>query len=283
MEYSRGGPEALDSRRLEFGDIYIDVSYYGKGEPLLLLHGEDGLIWSGELIRELSSRFEVIVPHHPGWGDSTIASHITTTSDIALIYSEFLEQFASPITVVGCSFGAWVAAELAVLRPPNLKGLILASPIGVKLGTREDRDFVDIWVADFDALPEILYGDSGNAPNLLDYTPADYVYISVAQEATARFCWQHYMHNPKLRHWLRRINVPVVIVSGAADQFSLLPNYFKEYASLIGPEGATHHIVANAGHRIEEEAPDEVARITFEFVDTLSHGGAMNSAQKGAK
>jgi len=279
MEFTWGGPEEREKRRLQFGDVQLEVSYFGEGEPLLLLHGEDGLIWSGDLIRELSSRFEVIVPHHPGWGESTTARYVTTVSDIAFIYAEFLEQFKSPITVVGCSFGAWIAAELAVLRPPNLRGLVLAAPIGVKLGSREDRDFADIWIAHFLELPGILYGDPSHAPNLLDYTPADYLYISVAQEGTARYGWNHYMHNPKLRHLLRRIDVPVAVVSGADDHFALLPNYFADYAALIGPSGATHHVVADAGHRIEEEVPKEIARIAFDFIDNI---GALNSAGKGA-
>ena len=38
------------------------------------------------------------------------------------------------------------------------------------------------------------------------------------REATARFCWSPYMHNPKLKGRLHRINIPTLFLWGTADR-----------------------------------------------------------------
>lgn len=255
------------------GDVQLEVREQGAGAPLLFLHGEDGLRWSGPVLDELAVDFAVMAPAHPAWGASSRPWHVKEVRDLALVYLELLEELQEPVTVVGCSFGAWLAAELAVLRPAMLAGLVLVAPIGVKLGTRDERDFVDIYAAGFAELPGIFYGDPASAPDLSSLDDAAYLDLARSQEATARYCWSPYMHNPRLRHWLRRIAVPTTVVGGEQDNFVLRSQYYKEYGALIGPEGADVRTVPGAGHRLEEERPDEVARIARELVLTVASTG----------
>jgi pimeloyl-ACP methyl ester carboxylesterase len=256
------------------GDVQLEVRQQGSGAPLLFLHGEDGLRWSDPVLDELAADFAVTAPLHPAWGTSTRPRHIKAVRDLALVYLELLEEVSEPTLVVGCSFGAWLAAELAILRPPNVAGLLLVAPTGVKLGARDERDFVDLWAAGFTELPGILYGDPANAPDLTDLPDEAYLEITRAQEATARYCWTPYMHNPTLRHWLRRIAVPTTVVAGERDNFVLREQYFKEYGALIGADGADVHMVPGAGHRLEEERPDEVARLARELAQVVAGGRA---------
>jgi pimeloyl-ACP methyl ester carboxylesterase len=279
MQHLLGELGTLSIESRTYGDTALELTRFGAGRPLLFLHGEDGLMWSTPVIRELSTNFEVIVPHHPGWDGSAVQRHITETSDLARLYAEFLEEFSEPVVVLGCSFGAWVGAELAVLRPPNLAALALVAPIGVKVGGREDRDFADIWTANFGDLPGLLYGDPVHAPSLNDRPDSDYLYLSIAQEATARFCWRPYMHSGKLRYWLRRVNVPCAVIAGDSDRFALAPNYFDQYASMIGSSGAQLNMVAGAGHRVEEEAPGEVAKAAIELLSATAYPAQIRSTQ----
>jgi pimeloyl-ACP methyl ester carboxylesterase len=253
------------------GDVSLEFRTIGIGPTLLFLHGEDGLAWSEPLLDELAQRMHVIAPHHPGWGSSTRPEHVGDVRDLAAVYREFLDHVNGPVVVMGCSLGAWIAAELAVLRPPNLAGLVLAAPTGIKLGARDEREFADIWAAPFDALSSILYADPARGPDLAASTVSDedFLYLAVAQEATARYAWAPYMHDPKLRHWLRRIDVPSLVVEGDTDRFALVPDYFAGYAALIGTEGARLRTIADVGHRIEEEAPGALAHLVFEFLDSI--------------
>jgi pimeloyl-ACP methyl ester carboxylesterase len=260
----------VPSKELTVGDATLEVLERGEGSPLLFLHGEDGLLFSDPLIDELAQSFRVIAPHHPGWGASTRPEYVTDVRDLATVYAEFLEQLdaGEDLIVVGCSFGAWVAAELALLAGTRFSALVLAAPTGIKLGDRETRDFADIYMHSFEDVRALLYADVSRAPDLTDRPDADYRTLAVAQESTTRFCWAPYMHDPKLRHWLRRITAPTLVVAGDADRFALLPEYYAGYAALIGAKGAALQTIPGAGHRVEEEQPQELARRVREFAAT---------------
>ena len=96
-------------------------------------------------------------------------------------------------------------------------------------------------------------------------TPRSRLEIARAEEAVARYCWSPYMHDPGLRHRLRRITAPTLVVSGTNDRFVLRPDYYETYARLIG-EGATLRKIDGAGHNVEEEMPDAVVALVNEFV-----------------
>ena len=51
-------------------------------------------------------------------------------------------------------------------------------------------------------------------------------------ESFARFCWEPYMHNPKLRHRLHRIKVPTLLIWGENDGI-VTPQYGAAYRDLI--------------------------------------------------
>ena len=252
---------------VDVAGVNLDVRRAGSGRSVLLLHGEDGLQWSGPVVDALASTFSVTAPHHPGWGLTSRPHHVRDIDDLAFLYRELLEASPEPVVLVGCSFGGWLAAEIAVQRPANLAALVLVAPTGVKVGARGERDFRDIWIADFTELPEILYGDPSLAPDLTGLSDEEYLALAVAQEATARYCWKPYMHNPKLPHRLRRIEVPTLVVSGSADHFALVPDYYTRYAALVGSGGAATEVLPGVGHRVEEEAPAALAALVAGFAE----------------
>ncbi len=242
------------------GECRLDVRRYGAGPPLVVLHGEYGVTFTQEFLERLGAHHEVFAPHHPGWAGSSRPTHVETTRDIALVQQEFIEGFGAPVPVIGLSFGGWVAAEVAATSPGLLASLVLVSPIGIKVGGREDRDFVDLYVTAADQRRGLLSRTAGPP---VDAEVA--LEIAQAEEAVARYCWSPYMHDPGLRHRLRRIAAPTLVVSGTDDRFVLRPDYYETYARLIG-EGATLRKIDGAGHNVEEEMPDAVVALVNEFV-----------------
>jgi pimeloyl-ACP methyl ester carboxylesterase len=244
----------------------LEVLELGAGPPLLYLHGEDGIGPSRPLIETLAEHFTVIAPSHPAWGGSTRPRHLTETRDLAFVYADLLEQLDIEPLVVGASFGGWIAAELAIIGRTSLAGLVLVAPTGIKVGGREDRDFADIWMAGFGAeIASILYADPGSAPDMTKFEDDDFVELARAQEATARYCWKPYMHDPKLAHWLHRVTAPTLIVAGDSDHFVLAEGYYERYAELVGPSGAELRTLAGVGHRVEEEDPPALAELVVDF------------------
>lgn len=242
------------------GECRIDIRRYGAGSPVVVLHGEYGVTFGEVFLELLGQHHEVFVPHHPGWAGSSRPNHVETIRDVALVQQEFLEGFATPVPVIGLSLGGWVAAEIAATCPGLVTSLVLVSPIGIKVGGREDRDFVDIYVTASDQRRGLLSGIAGPP---MDAALA--LEITTAEEAVARYCWSPYMHDPGLRHRLRRVTARTLVLSGSSDRLVVRPDYFETYAQLIGG-GASHRKIDGAAHSIEEELPHEVVSIVNEFV-----------------
>ncbi|MCH9017640.1 MAG: alpha/beta fold hydrolase [Chloroflexi bacterium] len=94
--------------------------------------------------------------------------------------------------------------------------------------------------------------------------------IARNRESFARFCWQPYMHNPKLKRRLHRISVPTLVIWGAADGV-ITTDYGKAYADEI--PGARFEVIENGGHFPHLEQPEH-------FMEVL--GGFLADAQKAA-
>ncbi len=92
----------------------IELERRGRGQPLLLLYGEEGLEPEAPFIDELAKDFEVFIPSPPGFGNSERPDWISSLDDISYIYLDLVEKLAlKNVPVVGFSFGGWLAAEIA--------------------------------------------------------------------------------------------------------------------------------------------------------------------------
>ena len=79
-------------------------------------------------------------------------------------------------------------------------------------------------------------------------------------EALSLYGWHPYMYNPRLKHWLRRITVPTLVIWGASDGI-VKPAYGRAYSALI--PGARFELIDEAGHHPEIEQPEAfVERVT---------------------
>src|SRR5262249_27134530 len=81
-----------------------------------------------------SQRHTVYAPEHPGTsaGDPDAISHLDTLWDLVLYYDEVLDALGlRSVPIVGHSFGAMMAAELAANNPERVSKLVLMSPIGL--------------------------------------------------------------------------------------------------------------------------------------------------------
>lgn len=110
------------------------VHYFrgGSGEPLLYLHHIAGMQGWEPAMAELASRFDVIAPYHPGWGPSEGLDQVKTGLDLVVHSMDFLDHLEiERVNVLGHSVGAWIAAEMAAIRPDRVKRLVLANPDGI--------------------------------------------------------------------------------------------------------------------------------------------------------
>ena len=93
-----------------FGRVRIAEAGRGK-EPLLFLHGANGLpVWL-PVFELLAKQFEVFVPEHPGFGTSDNPPWLRNIGDLAMYYLDFLDALPGKVPLISVGFGE---AALAV-------------------------------------------------------------------------------------------------------------------------------------------------------------------------
>src|SRR5471032_1489992 len=132
----------------------------GSGPPLLFLHPGIGIDPKAPVLDLLARNHRVIAPTHPGFGNSDLPKGMSTVDDLSYFYLDLLEAHdLREVAVVGVSFGAWIAAEIAVKTTERLSRLVLANAVGIKVADRETRDIVDIWALTEPELNKLAYFD----------------------------------------------------------------------------------------------------------------------------
>jgi pimeloyl-ACP methyl ester carboxylesterase len=253
-----------DSAMIAISGVTVEVIERGRGRPLLFLHPGIGIEHNAPVLEHLARDARVLAPSHPGFGRSDVPKWMNTVDDLAYFYLDFLEALdLADVIVVGVSLGGWIAAAIAVKSTERLSRLVLANPVGIKPGDRETRDVVDIFAVTDAELDALAYADASAARR--DYKAMADAEVMIAarnREATARFAWSPYMHDPKLRHRLHRIRIPTLFLWGANDRI-LSEAYGRAYCDLI--PGARLEPIARAGHYPHLEQPDEFARRVYAF------------------
>jgi pimeloyl-ACP methyl ester carboxylesterase len=249
--------------------VRVELIERGAGRPLLFLHPGIGIEPTAAVLDRLAARARLLAPVHPGFGRSEQPRSFDTVDDLAYFYLDLLDQLDLRDTVVaGVSFGGWIAAEMAIKSTARISHLVLANAVGIKVGDRETRDIVDIYAIPEKEFVELAYFDP--AVGTRDYKAmpdGDVLAAARNREATARYAWSPYMHDPKLRGRLHRIRVPTLLLWGTADRILSEP-YGRAYAAAI--PGARFELIERAGHFPHLEQPQAFADKVFAFVEGKS-------------
>ena len=256
---------ALATDFMSIAGVELDVLRRGAGHPLLLLHGFQHLDPRLPLVELLARDAQLIAPSHPGFGRSSRPADFGTIYDLVHLYLEFLDTLPKgPLTLMGLSFGGWLAAEIAVKAGRRIDKLILVDALGIKVSDRETPDILDV----FNALPQDVVRKSWHAPDT--YAPRyddmeDDELITRARnwETLCRYGNHPYMYNPQLKRWLSNIKARTLVLWGASDGV-VKPAYGEAYAKLI--PGARFEAIANAGHHPEIEQPAALAERVQAFL-----------------
>src|SRR6202451_3151727 len=115
------------------GGTDLHVTRGGEGPPVVILHRDIGTLDRLPFYDELAQSHEVIVPNHPGYGQSPRPDWVANVRDIAAIHRCLLDQLGlSAASLIGLGFGGWIAAEMATYAPSSTRPLVLVGPMGVK-------------------------------------------------------------------------------------------------------------------------------------------------------
>jgi pimeloyl-ACP methyl ester carboxylesterase len=240
----------------------------GEGPPLLYLHSAGGETEWMPFHNRLAKSFTLYLPAHPGFALSEGLDEIRDIYDYAWHYVDLLKALKlENVPVVGFSLGAWLAAELAILRPSLVQKLVMVNAAGLRV---EGHPFAELFIDNLEQLKQLLFLDPASPavaealPTSLE-DPRMLLWLR-AREATARVAWNPYLHNPRLPQHLRRIECPTLVLWARHDK--LLPLACGEqYARLI--PNARLEVLEQCGHMLPFEQVDQFVERTQRF---LSNG-----------
>src|SRR5882757_1050139 len=250
---------------ISIAGIELDMLERGQGAPLLWLHGGAGIGVDVPFLDLLAKDHRVVAPSHPGFGKSSLPDWIDSVDDIAHVYLELLDRAGlTRMDVVGFSVGGWIAAELATKVPERINRLVLIAPVGVKTGSADQLDVPDVFAMSREKLDRLRFHDPAKNPaDLANMPDAELHVVARNNETLALLTWEPYMHNPKLKHRLHRVNMPTLFLRGASDGI-VSADYMARYAALL-PQ-ARIETIPEAGHLPHVEQPAATAAKIAQFL-----------------
>jgi pimeloyl-ACP methyl ester carboxylesterase len=212
------------------------------------------------LIDRLSQQHRCIAPDLPGFGSAAgrpgpFSTPAAVDEILVLIDRLGLQDYR----LVGHSMGGKIALAIAAREPPTLGGLILLAPsppTPEPILPADRAHLLSTW-GDRDAMAAIVDKISARALSRMDREQQVTDMLASAPEAWA--AWLNDGSREDISGAVRRIAVPVAIVSGGGDRTIGTDVLRRELLPHL--PAATLEIVRRAGHLLPIEARDEVATI----------------------
>lgn len=245
-------PPALRSGHAEVDGIRMFYAVFGKGQPVLLLHGglANSNYWGDVIPILVRHHFEVIVADSRGHGRSTRSAapfsyELMAADTLALLDHLKIRR----VDLVGWSDGGIIGLEIARRHPERLRRLFAYGANADPSGAREDIEsnqtfahYLERTRAEYQALSA---------------TPADYdAFVAQIQAMWAR--------EPNLTAAeLGSIRVPTAIADGAHEE-AIKREHTEYMARTIS--GATLIILPDASHFGALQNPKEFADAVLGFL-----------------
>ncbi len=122
------GSNKAVGKRIQVGDISMYYEIYGKGEPLILLHGGFGSSeMMGGMIAAFSKKYRVIAVDSRSQGRTTDSDEKELSyAQMALDVNGFMDQLnIKKAKFVGWSDGGDIALELALIHPEKIDKAVI--------------------------------------------------------------------------------------------------------------------------------------------------------------
>jgi pimeloyl-ACP methyl ester carboxylesterase len=250
----------LDSRARRFetpcGDGVMVWRTWGRGPPLLLLHGSHGswLHWIRN-IDVLAAEHTVWAPDLPGYGESAMPPRIDHAVIIGILADGMRRLIGDePVDIVGFSYGGLLGAYLAALEPALVRRLVLVDTGGIDtpMGHLSLQRFRKLAGEEREAALR------NNLLALMIHQPAKVDSLALHLQETdslrARMNPTELVLPDKLIPVLPKIAAPLGVIWGEFDQPHPAPAVQEAVLRHYCPK-LEFHVIADAGHWVMYEQP----------------------------
>ncbi|MDU9397806.1 alpha/beta hydrolase [Pseudomonas sp. zfem003] len=273
----------LSSQVVTAGEL--DFAYYDGGpklgETIVMVHGfgADKDNWL-RMARHFSSRYHVVVPDLPGFGESSRPTGSYDVGTQAERLADFIQALGvGKVHLVGNSMGGHIVALYAARYPDRVRSLALFDNAGVTAPHKselfdlleQDRPnpLVVTRVSDYDRLMDFVFVDPPVLPAPLKRYLADRAIANqVHYEVVFQQLVQRYI---PLEPELPKIKAPTLLLWGDKDR--VLDVSSLDVMKPLIPHASTV-VMKDCGHAPMIERPAETARHYQAFLDGLATGTA---------
>jgi len=245
----------FERRSLSINGIDTVVLTAGRGAPLVFFHGA-GTVTRFDFALPWARSYQVIVPFHPGFGESADDPQVTEIHDYVLHYLElFAALKLTRVRLVGQSMGGFIAAKLAAEHAHLIEKLALVCPIGIPIPEVPTTDFLKVPPEE---LPALLGTDVQTVIRHLPAKPGEaFIAERIKETQTATRLLGATTYDPKLPRYLHRLSMPTLLVWGKQDRLTPVAQH-KSWAKLL-PKAQVK--LFDGGHLVLDESPAAVEAI----------------------
>jgi pimeloyl-ACP methyl ester carboxylesterase len=257
--------------RVDVDGVKVFYKAEGKGEPVILIHG-NGLShgqWKYN-IEPIARTHKVYALDLPGFGMSDKPGVEYGIS----YYVDFLHSFMDSMgisgsAIAGHSFGGAIAAGFAVRYPGHVTGLVLSNATCITpVGTSYNKELFSVMLSMMVRNRKIFCRPmfySGVASSMLD----DAVLVTDKKESRKAFflnCQEIMQYSAGYVDSLKTIKAPTLIVWGQNDLL-LPPSDAEKYHKLI--RGSSVRLIDRCGHMPNVEKYMEFNDAILDFLNTV--------------
>ena len=259
-----------------FGETFVRVSGPAGAPPIVLLHGisSNSLAWMPN-VAALARGHRVYAVDHVQDGGRSVGTRPIASLDDHLAWLDGLFDrlgLATNVSLVGLSYGGWLAAQYALARPQRLHKLVMIAPAGVVLPLSSE------WVARAVAcaiplryftrtflhwlLHDLAQRPATERPNFDEIVTEAWTTLRCLAPPT--------LVPPTVMtdEQLQRLAVPVLYLVGENEKICA-PLLALERLKNVAPR-ITRRLIAGAGHDLTLVKAAEVNRTVLEFLAIAS-------------
>jgi pyruvate dehydrogenase E2 component (dihydrolipoamide acetyltransferase) len=258
----------LQPRWLEAAGRRIRYVVQGEGgDAVVMVHGFGGRLesWAANQSALADGR-TVVALDLPGHGESSADVGTGSLDELATVVLACLDALGvDRAHLVGHSMGAALCLVLADREPNRVRSLALVGPAGT--GQKINADFIRGYIGarerdEIEPLLRLLYVDSRHVTDALVESVVEYKRREGVVEALTKIASSRYVGTPSGRP-LREVvgSVPTLVIWGLDDAIIAppAPGEFRD-------AGVEVHFLPGRGHKVQEEAADEVNRLIDDFL-----------------